>query len=51
MIVIEGGRRYVGETVDVEIASIVQTTAGRMFFSRCLGKKGSGAHSGSAPAN
>ncbi|MGM9991305.1 MAG: PIN/TRAM domain-containing protein [Candidatus Bruticola sp.] len=47
MIVVEGGRRYVGESVDVEVASVVQTAAGRMFFSRCLGKKGSNVHQNS----
>ncbi len=51
MVVIEGGRRYVGDMVDVEIASIVQTAAGRMFFSHCLGKKGSAAHSDSTSTN
>ena len=34
MIVVEDGRRYVGETIKVEINSVVQTQAGRMFFAR-----------------
>lgn len=37
MVVIEDGRKYVGETVDVEVTSLVQTNAGRMYFSRCKG--------------
>lgn len=34
MVVIEDGRHHVGKTVEVEITSVVQTAAGRMFFSR-----------------
>ena len=34
MIVVEEGRRYVGDTVKAEITSVVQTAAGRMFFAR-----------------
>lgn len=32
MIVIEGGRRVVGETVEVIVSSLLQTTAGKMIF-------------------
>lgn len=32
MIVIEGGRRVVGETVEVVVSSLLQTTAGKMIF-------------------
>ena len=39
MVVSEGGRKYVGELVEVEIASVVQTVAGRMFFSKFISKK------------
>lgn len=38
MVVVEGGKRSVGETVDLEITSMVQTVAGRMFFGKYLGK-------------
>lgn len=34
MIVIEGGRRYIGETSDVVVTSVLQTSAGRMIFAR-----------------
>lgn len=34
MIVIENGKRYVGETIDVIVTSVLQTAAGRMIFAR-----------------
>ena len=34
MIVIENGRRLVGETVSVSVTSVLQTSAGRMIFAR-----------------
>lgn len=34
MIVVEGGRRHVGETVHVVVTTVIQTSAGRMIFSR-----------------
>ena len=34
MIVIENGRRLVGETVDVTVTSVMQTSAGRMIFAK-----------------
>lgn len=34
MIVIDGGRRYIGEDVDVLVTSVLQTAAGRMIFAR-----------------
>jgi len=34
MIVIEDGRRYVGETVRIAVTSVLQTSAGRMIFGR-----------------
>lgn len=36
MIVIEGGRRYIGRKVDVMVNSILQTAAGRMIFARLV---------------
>lgn len=36
MVVVEGGRKFIGETVIVEIGSVVHTTAGRMFFAKCV---------------
>ncbi len=40
MIVIEDGRRHIGEHSLVEITSVVQTAAGRMFFARYRGRSG-----------
>ena len=34
MVVIENGRRRVGETIGVEVTTVLQTSAGRMIFSR-----------------
>jgi len=34
MIVVENGRRLVGENVDVSVTSVLQTVAGRMIFAR-----------------
>ncbi len=36
MIVIDGGRKYVGETVDVMVTSVLQTSAGRMIFAKLI---------------
>lgn len=37
MIVVESGRKYVGEEVDVVVTSVLQTAAGRMIFARIKG--------------
>ncbi|MBU5485006.1 PIN/TRAM domain-containing protein [Clostridium sp. MSJ-11] len=34
MIVVEGGRKSMGETIDVVVTSVLQTAAGRMIFAR-----------------
>ncbi len=34
MVVIEGGRRFVGQEVDVTVTKVLQTSAGRMIFAR-----------------
>jgi uncharacterized protein YacL len=34
MIVIDQGKKYLGQTVDVTVTSVLQTTAGRMIFTR-----------------
>jgi len=34
MIVVEGGRKSIGETIDVVVTSVLQTAAGRMIFAR-----------------
>lgn len=34
MIVVEGGRKFIGEEVDVVVTSVLQTAAGRMIFAK-----------------
>ncbi|MRX72571.1 TRAM domain-containing protein [Bacillus lacus] len=34
MIVVEGGRDYIGKTIDVLVTSVLQTSAGRMIFAK-----------------
>jgi uncharacterized protein YacL len=34
MVVVDSGRRHIGQTIDVCVTSVLQTTAGRMIFSR-----------------
>ena len=34
MVVIEQGRRFIGQPLDVVVTSVLQTTAGRMIFTR-----------------
>ncbi|MDO5435769.1 MAG: TRAM domain-containing protein [Clostridia bacterium] len=34
MIVIEGGRRHLGEELDITVTSVLQTSAGRMIFAK-----------------
>lgn len=41
MIVVEGGKRHIGETLDIAVTSVLQTSAGRMIFARLKGGEGS----------
>lgn len=41
MIVVEHGRRLIGETVDVVVTSVLQTVAGRMIFAKPKSVRGS----------
>jgi len=34
MVVVEGGRRYIGDTIEVLVTSVLQTAAGRMIFAK-----------------
>ena len=34
MIVVEGGSKYIGETIKVIVTSVLQTAAGRMIFAK-----------------
>jgi uncharacterized protein YacL len=38
MIVVEEGRKFIGKTVDVNVTSVLQTSAGRMIFAKPKGK-------------
>jgi uncharacterized protein YacL len=43
MVVVENGKNYIGEYMDVNITKVLQTAAGRMIFGRVdeeNGKKG-----------
>lgn len=46
MIVVEDGRRYIGQTIDVAVTSVLQTAAGRMIFGRPKPKALPGGSSG-----
>lgn len=37
MVVVQGGRDYVGQDIEVEVSSVLQTSAGRMVFARVGG--------------
>ncbi|PYM21305.1 MAG: PIN domain nuclease [Candidatus Rokuibacteriota bacterium] len=39
MVVVEGGKRFVGQTLDVVVTSALQTAAGRMIFARPRGEE------------
>ena len=39
MIVVEGGRRFIGQTIKTVVTSVLQTTAGRMIFAKPAGDK------------
>lgn len=39
MVVIEEGRRFIGKRVEVSVSSILQTSAGRMIFTKAKGEK------------
>jgi uncharacterized protein YacL len=47
MIVVDGGKRHIGETIDVLVTSVLQTAAGRMIFARPRG----GAEKGTERSN
>jgi len=34
MIVVEGGKKHIGETLEVTVTSVLQTAAGRMIFAK-----------------
>jgi uncharacterized protein YacL len=42
MVVVEGGRRHIGDTIEVVVTSVLQTAAGRMIFAKPKLEKVSG---------
>ncbi|MDQ7851099.1 MAG: TRAM domain-containing protein, partial [Armatimonadota bacterium] len=42
MVVVEGGKKHIGETSDVVVTSVLQTVAGRMIFARPKGDVAAG---------
>jgi rRNA-processing protein FCF1 len=42
MVIIEGGKRFLGQALEVVVTSVLQTSAGRMIFTRPRGEEGSG---------
>jgi uncharacterized protein YacL len=39
MVVVEGGKRFIGQSLDVVVTSALQTSAGRMIFTRPRGEE------------
>lgn len=39
MVVVENGRRFIGKTVDLEVTSVLQTSSGRMIFTRAVDER------------
>jgi uncharacterized protein YacL len=37
MVVVDNARRYIGKTIDINVTSVLQTTAGKMIFSKYSG--------------
>jgi uncharacterized protein YacL len=42
MVVVEGGKRFIGQPLDVVVTSALQTSAGRMIFTRPRGEEAAG---------
>jgi rRNA-processing protein FCF1 len=42
MVVVEGGKRFIGQPLDVVVTSVLQTSAGRMIFTRPRGEEAGG---------
>jgi hypothetical protein len=42
MVVVEGGKRFIGQPLDVVVTSVLQTSAGRMIFTRPGGEEAGG---------
>jgi uncharacterized protein YacL len=35
MVVVDNAKRYIGKNIAITVTSVLQTTAGKMFFGRC----------------
>jgi uncharacterized protein YacL len=42
MVVVEGGKRFLGQPLEVVVTSALQTSAGRMIFTRLRGDEPGG---------
>jgi uncharacterized protein YacL len=42
MVIVEGGKRFIGQSLDVVVTSVLQTSAGRMIFTRPRGDEAPG---------
>jgi uncharacterized protein YacL len=42
MVVVEQGRRHIGQTVSVMVSTVLQTAAGRMIFTRLAEEESAG---------
>lgn len=49
MIVVDGGKRFIGNQVGVQVTSVLQTAAGRMIFARPKGQVASAGSGAPAP--
>lgn len=50
MVVVDGGKRYIGLSIGVEVTSVLQTSAGRMIFAKPKGTPVEGPHSSASGA-
>ena len=46
MVVVDNGREYIGQIMEIAVTSMLQTSAGRMIFGRIDGADGGGGQSG-----
>jgi uncharacterized protein YacL len=42
MVVVEQGRRHIGQTVNITVNTVLQTAAGRMIFARLAEEESAG---------
>jgi uncharacterized protein YacL len=49
MVVVENGKEYIGEYMDIHVTKVLQTAAGRMIFGRVEEANGKARRRGSGP--